>query len=65
MSTCAGRDDVFWGSFHRVPCQLRMDARLPGYSPTFILAGFISSTRISDPLMHVLSPLLRVLFLRV
>lgn len=31
---------------------------LDGCSPGFILAGFISSTHISDPLVHVLSPLL-------
>lgn len=34
-----------------------------GCSPLFILAGFISSARISDPLVHVLSSLLWFSFL--
>lgn len=33
-----------------------------GCSPPFILAGFISSARISDPLVHVLSSLLCIFF---
>lgn len=60
MSTCAGRRDYlniyFWYFSPCAPCQLRMVARLPFFKqPLFILAGFMSSTRFSDPLEHDLS----------
>lgn len=64
MSACAGTDlicgVVFFFFFHRA-CSGWMLASL-GASPASILAGIISPTRVSDPLLRLLYSLLCNLF---